>query len=330
MLKIWFKTRGGHQEGMGDITSSLAMADEMKRCNVGEIGFIINNQARVIQLIIERGYRVIDENDFYTDPDVYGKADIIIVNQLDTPPEEMRILKRCSRMLAAIDDTGAGADLADLCFNVLYPIAGSISDFSYIPLSPVYQEKHNVMKTIKDRVDNVLVLQGGSDTYGFTPKIVKALGFLPDDITVNVVLGPNFQHQTELQIVLAELSRKVNLLTGLTDLSEVMQEADLAISAGGITLFELACLGVPTIVVCAEEFEAITARRVEKSGFGVNLGFGRDLTSEQIQTAATKLINDQEMRAKLSRRSTEIIDGRGTPRMVETIFYRFSANTEGQ
>ena len=54
----------------------------------------------------------------------------------------------------------------------------------------------------------------------------------------------------------------------------LMRSADLAICSAGLTLFELACLGTPVVVICAEIFEEETAQYMEKNGFGINLGFG--------------------------------------------------------
>ena len=173
-------------------------------------------------------------------------------------------------------------------------------------------------------MENILITQGGSDTYGFTPKIIKALSFIPTDISVNVILGSNFSHDIELENVLSKSPRKFNIIKGKNNLSDLMLETDLAISAGGNTLFELACLGVPTIVVCGETFEVDTANRLGEKGFGINLGFGKDINENDIYKAANELICNTNLRLKMSIKGKELIDGSGIKRMVDTMTDAFN------
>lgn len=319
-LKILFKTRGGHREGMGDVTSSLALAEEFK--NQGhDIFFMINNNKNVMNLVSQRAFKGTIAESIAE----IGKAlnqntfDITILNQLNTSQDETMALKSHSKMLVTIEDTGIGAQLADLRFNILYPIDNSISDYKFIPLAHSFQNKHSIPKLIKEKVENILITQGGSDTYGFIPKIIKALYAIPADININVIIGPNFSHNIELNEMLDNAPRKFNLISGKHDLSDLMLESDLAISAGGNTLFELACLGVPTIVVCGEPFEVGTADRIEKKDFGINLGFGKYINETDIHSAVSSLMSDLTRRKAMSITGINLIDGHGIIEIIEKI-----------
>lgn len=319
-LKVLFKTKGGHKEGMGDVTSSLALAEEFR--NKGHKAFfLVNNNGNVISLISQAGFEyhiaesMAELNALIEDK----KFDIAILNQLNTPEHEALLFKKHSYLLATIEDNGISAKSADLRFNVLYPIEGAVTDFKYIPLAPVYQGKHKNERQIKEKVENILVTQGGSDTYGFIPKIITALYAVPEGISINVVLGPNFSHDMELDAVLDKSPRRYNLIRGVSDLSGLMLQADLAISAGGNTLFELACLGVPAIVICAEFFEVETADRLQKEGFGINLGFGKYVAEKEIYKAISLLIHNTEMLIKMSRKGKTLIDGQGAKRVAENV-----------
>lgn len=318
-LRVLFKTKGGHKEGMGDITSSLALAEEFRN-NGHEASFIINNNLNVINLVSQYDfeYHVAESMTELTNYIEDKMFDIAILNQMNTPEDKALLFKKHSKMMATIEDTGESAKLADLRFNVLYPIDDAVTDFKFIPLSPVFHVKHNAVKAIKQRVEVILVMQGGGDTYGFTPKIIKSLYGITADINISVVLGPNFSHDAELNEVLDKSPRKVTIIRGMDDLSDLMMEADLAISAGGNTLFELACLGVPAIVLCAELFEVGTADRLQKEGFGINLGFGEYVDEKDVYKAVSLLIHNTEMRVKMSGRGKSLIDGRGAKRVAES------------
>ena len=305
---------------MGDITSSLAIAEEFRSHGNGVI-FIINSNKKVVDLVSQKGF---ESNTAKSMAELTNSLngrqfDIVILNQMNTPEDEALLFKRHSKMLVTIEDTGSSTQYADLRFNILYPIDDSINDFKFIPLASVFQDKHRIPKEIKEDVENILVTQGGSDTYGFTPKIAKALYNVPANISINVVLGPNFSHDSELNDMMEESPRKLNLIREKNDLSDLMLETDLAISGGGNTLFELACLGVPTIVVCGETFEVITANRLQKEGFCINLGFGKNVDEREIYNTVNRLFCDANLRINMSTKGKKLIDGSGIKRMVEAI-----------
>tara|TARA_B100001964_G_scaffold230728_1_gene284555 strand:- start:115 stop:1113 length:999 start_codon:yes stop_codon:yes gene_type:complete len=325
-LEILIKTKGGHKEGMGDVTSCLALAEEFG--NEGcDVLLIINDNENVIKLIskYKLEYRIAKEI-LELEQCINGELfDITILNQLNTPKDESLILRRHSKLLVTIDDTGQSAEFADLRFNVLYPIADSFTDFKYIALTSTFQQKYNISKVVKEKVKTILITQGGGDTYGYTPKIIRSLYDIPNNININVVIGTNYYHYKELDEVLHLAPRNFNIIKENSDLSGLMLQADLAISAGGNTLFELACIGVPTIVVCGERFEVGTAERMQKEGFGKNLGFGEDVDEMEIGGAVNHLRSDFKIRAMMVRKGKQLIDGQGTKRVVEKIirsFYR--------
>ena len=322
---MMFKTKGGHKQGMGDVTSSLALAEEF-RGKGHEISFIINKNDGVIHLIEKNGfdYSIGESLDEIIQCIEGRQNDVSVLIQLNTPEEEALIFKNNSGMLVTIDDTGPSAKMADMRFNVLYPMEDSYTGFEYVTLSSVFQKKHTNNRVIKETVDNILVLQGGSDTYGFIPKIVKALFNIPENISVNAIIGPNFTHDRELDQVLQKAARKFNIIRDISDLSDLMLMADVAITAGGISLFELACLSVPAIVICGERFEEETAQRFQDEGFGINLGFGRDVNEDDIRKAIGKLAGDYELRLRMSEAGRDIIDGKGSERIaaeISTAFY---------
>lgn len=324
---VLFKTKGGHKEGMGDVTSSIALAEEFR--NQGfDVRFIINDNKSVIDLVSGKHfeYAVASEAEEIKDCLRGKRFDITILNQLNTPEDDVLLFRSRSSMLVTIEDTGIGAQLADLRFNVLYPIDNSISDFKFIPLASVFQDKHHIRKPVKEKVKNIVVTQGGSDTYGFTPKIIKALYPVHADIDINVVIGPNFLHNDRLNDAVGSSPRTFNVIKGSKDISGLMLEADMAISAGGNTLFELACLGVPAIVICAEFFEVETADRLQKEGFGINLGFGKYVDEKEIYKSISLLIHNTEMRVKMSVRGKSLIDGQGAKRVTESVLSKTAYN----
>ena len=86
-----------------------------------------------------------------------------------------------------------------------------------------------------------------------------------------------------------------------------------------MTLFELAAVGVPCIVLTQEYKEAETANRVEGYGFIRNLGLSEDVSVEDVYQTVNELIGDYPLRKKMSKMSRKIIDGLGAERVVDIV-----------
>ena len=277
-LKLVFRTEGSHKQGMGDIFGSIALAEAFQK-ETSAILFLVKDNRETKNVLHDKGFtfQVADKLDEEIDILSEYQPDVVIINKLDNPPDYIKILKQHASLLVTIDDAGEGAKYADLNLKVLYPVEGSISDPSYITVRKEFLNARQQECKIRQTVSKVLVTQGGSDTHGFTPKSLSAIDKVGNDFSVVIVIGPAFKHHKELDNVLAGMKKTVDVLHNVKNFSELMLEMDLAITAGGITMFELACLGVPSIVVCGERFEVATAERLESYGVVLNLVFGYDL-----------------------------------------------------
>ncbi len=317
-----FRTRGSQKQGMGDVMGSLAIADAYRDSNPQDIiTFIVDNNEEAINTILARAYKteVVANLEQEMAHIKKIKPDVIVANMLENDPERLRYFKQNTRLLVTIDDPGNAARLADIRINPLYYNDNAITDPAYVALRKEFIQANKISKVIKDKVEVILVTQGGADTYGFIPKIIKALYGLEKDCQIEVVIGPAFKHHKELKEAVNKNQRNFDIIHNATNMCALMQRSDMAITAAGNTMFELACVGVPGIVICGEEFEEETADRMEKYGIVENLGFGGRVSPEKIYKSVRRLMDDKNRRAEVSRRGQELIDGRGAGRVVKLI-----------
>lgn len=319
-MKILFRTVGNYQMGMGDLWGSIALADEFRHVTQ-DIFFIVGNDEESKELLKRKGYPFKEARTFEEELEILEKYElhILIVNQLNNPPDYMEALRKYAKLLVTIDDAGDGAKFAHLNINVLYPIPGSISDLGYIPLREEFQELNKSSRKIKDKISTLLVTQGGSDPHAFTLKILRALDRIQDDLSIISVIGPAFRNHKELDHTLKGMKKQVKVVHNAQNMAELMWESDIAITAGGITMFELACVGTPSIVICAYEYEQETAQRLEKEGIVMNLGFGSDVQEEIITSWVASLMKNKALREEMSKRGKELIDGKGCEKIVKLI-----------
>lgn len=318
-MKILFRTEANHRQGMGDLWGCLALAEECGPSD--EILFLLSDAEEAAPLLRVRGFR------FQAVPSLSMeeralrafRPEVILVNKLNNPLEYIRFLKGFGALVVTLEDAGEGAQGADLRFNVLYPRPGALTGLEHIALRKEFQGHGSRPREIRKEVQEILITQGGSDTHGFTPRILRALERAACPAHATVVVGPAFQNEQELQAAVAAERRPVTLSRGAGNMADLMGRADLAITAGGITLLELACVGTPSIVVCGERFEGETAARMEQAGFAVHLGFGGDLEETRLCEAVDTLAADLELRKRMSERGRELVDGQGARRVMDLI-----------
>ena len=79
-----------------------------------------------------------------------------------------------------------------------------------------------------------------------------------------------------------------------------MRKADLAISSQGRTTFELASMGVPTIVLAQNKREQLHTFAQMDNGF-INLGLGGEVSDEDIAAAVEWIISSKSIRSEMHR-----------------------------
>ena len=205
---------------------------------------------------------------------------------------------------------------------MLYSKSGSKSkkNYSGFKYSIINNDFYNFNPiSINKKINSILILQGGSDTHCFIPKIIDALNLIDLPFSLTVVTGPSFQCWTELNKSIKQNKKNITILKNVKNMASIMSKSDFAISAGGITLLELTHLGIPTIVVCAEKFENETANTLEKLGFGKNLGFGKSISKNFIAKNTLELITNTSSRKSMNSIGPKIIDSKSTSRIVKII-----------
>lgn len=249
------------------------------------------------------------------------EPDIIIVDKLRETSKNLRFLKKYCKIILSIDYIGKNKELIDYAINILYPVSGKKKGaFSSLKYA-VIDEKFNRKQFLKIRKDvgAVLILQGGADTYCFTPRIINALNGIKNEFKITAIVGPFFKCWEKLKKARENCKKPLKILQNVKNINEIMIQHDIAITAGGNTLLELASLGVPSVVICGEKFEEETSKILQRNGFGINLGFGKDLSGKKIENIVNSLMNNKEMRIRMSKNGKNLIDGKGSNRIANII-----------
>lgn len=160
----------------------------------------------------------------------------------------------------------------------------------------------------------ILVTLGGADAENVTLKVLEALTGL--DAEIVAVIGPANVHGAALEACARQSAGRIRLRHNATDMPELMTWADLAVSAAGTTAWELSFMGLPHLLIVLAENQRESARMLDAAGAARNLGWHRDLQAEAIRAEVLRLLGNRELRAAMSARAAQVVDGQGASRVV--------------
>ena len=323
-MKILFLADGSLKIGMGHIYRSLTLANELKKEN--EIAFL--TREKLSSQIFKKKYKTffVSRNNFIKEKNIIKnfEPDLVIIDKLKERNITISNIQSITKNIIFIDYTKKNLKRNMHGLTMLYPITGFSSEKSTLKYAIINKNfSKNKIQTIKPVVKNIIILQGGSDTYCFTPKILDSLNNIEQKFCVTVVVGKSFKCWNRLNNSIKNSDHKIRLLSDVPSLAPIMKNHDIAITAGGMTLLELACVGVPSLVVCGEKFETETARLLQKNNFGINLGFGKNLSKRKISNTLQFLAQNYALRKKMRISGQNLIDAKGVTRVKDFIYKNF-------
>nr|WP_315463274.1 hypothetical protein [uncultured Rhodoferax sp.] len=318
-MRFVFRTDGGFLQGMGDVWAAIAIAEALPAS--ANFEFVVSREEDGAALLRMRGHCVAVKTSWDQEQCFYkaSKPDAIVLSRLQNPPETMLWLRNTGALLITLDDAGPGAPLADLRINPLYWVEDALTDLHFIMLRQEFREAWSLPLRIDDETKTLLLMQGGADTHGFLKKILRALKPLRGQLKVVLLKGPAFTKDLALTQEIACWGTDLQVHVNCNRMAMLMQSADLAITGAGLTLMECLCVGLPTLVVSAEPWEAETAMRVADLGATVNMGFGADINEADLLETVQAIRKDPVRRRQMAMRGRSLVDGRGSERIVATV-----------
>ncbi|MEC9488992.1 MAG: glycosyltransferase [Halanaerobium sp.] len=333
-LKILIRVEGGAERGIGQVIRTLTLVDGLASDYAIKTLFVLQGNDMVQRYIGSKGHDVIAEEHDNGTEQFCGllesfKPDLIINDHGDTPARLGGIIEESTAFSLTLDDRGDGRIGYTVVINAMFQTIDSwapngddvaYSGSFYMVLQPEFGKLGN--KVIKEEPERLLITFGGSDPQHLTTKVLDVLQGLEKELELIVVDGPFFLNEGRLAEKVQEVrenGHKVTVLEDVTDMAGVMADVDLAISGGGITLFELAASGTPTGVICEHADQNIIADRFASLGAVINFGLGDRFAPNYFLSAIENLLADPERRENISKKGRELVDGKGRERVLQII-----------
>ena len=244
-----------------------------------------------------------------------AKPEWIIVDHYGLDADWEKTLRPYVEKIMVIDDLADRRHDCDLLLDQNLFLDGKKRYDGLIPpsctrlIGPQYallrKEFREARKNLRKRsgdINRILVFLGGADPDNITGIAIEALSS-PEllHLQVDVVIGSQNPHKETIEkIVQARPQTKLHVQA--TNMAELMSQADLAIGAGGSTVWERLCLGLPSVVIPLADNQSISTAYlfkkgvlagIEKKGFSVH-------EKDQLKNVILRLVKYPEETARMS------------------------------
>lgn len=337
MLHI--RTDGNETIGTGHVMRCLEIAKAYQETN-GPVQFLVADE-RSKKFIESKGFSCyLMESDWNNLDSELDKLCLcktecgvvrLLVDSYYLSQEYVKAWKKLGVKVAYLDDLCSQSYPVDMLFNGAVWATGKKYQGLYQQTDtklflgcrylPLRQEFSNIpSRQFKEKAENVLVLSGGTDPYHF---LVEFLKNLPEDLEKEcqyyIVCGI-FNGDYDEIVNLCHGKDSIHVLRNADNLYEYMCKADIAISACGMTLYELCACRTPAIIYLLADnqkgnLDGFTQKKIYDSIGDIREHKDFKLLFDKL----AYLISNYEKRNEMSRKVQEMVDGRGAYRIAEEL-----------
>ncbi len=323
--------------GTGHLMRCLALAQTLRAVGV-DVTFISACKSKSLhQRILDEGFQVALLERPYPDPaDWSATARVlqshqnawVVLDGYHFDASYQQSIKEAGHRLLVIDDT---AHLNQYCCDILLNQNINAEQLHYAPdrdarllfgpryalLRPEFLNRTSWKRKTPDVARKLLVSLGGEDSDNQTLKVIQAVQLANvDGLEAIIVVGSANPHVKMLQTECRKSQAPIHLIHNALDMAELMSAADMAVSAGGSTCWELAFMGLPALVIILADNQRLVAEGLKEAGVALNLGWYESLSPLNISKALEKLAFGPDVREEMAGRGRKLVDGKGTKRVL--------------
>ena len=331
---IYIRADMNEQIATGHIMRCLSIADALR--GLGEpVRFILADE-QAVSILEQRGYdAIVLHTQWNCMEEELSVLSQVIRNEhidkllIDSYQVTQRYLAELSKLVTTfyIDDLNLFEYPVDavICYaNYWKKFQYKINDkrttyllgMKYVPLKQAFWNCE--AKIISEKANNLLILTGGSDPFNVTEQILDSIDTYQFQ-TIDVICGI-YNTNYKKFVKKYENNKNIKFHQAVNNIEQYMKKADIAISAGGMTLYELCAIGTPAISFSFADNQLDNVRQFQEDGLIDYAGDARmDDIAGTINQYLTRYRNDFELRKEKSEKMQKVVDGKGAERIARAI-----------
>lgn len=165
----------------------------------------------------------------------------------------------------------------------------------------------------------ILVTLGGSDPDNVTLKVIQSLVDL--DLHAKIVIGGSNPHLSEIENFIRNLENsgsKLEIIVDATNMPELMAWADIAVAGGGSTIWELAFMELPSLILVLAENQISVVEVLQKKMF-IALAVSEKNFISNLRSSVERMALYLSHRNKISENCCNLTDGFGVKRITARV-----------
>ena len=292
-----FVVTGNSTVGLGHVYNTLLIANDILN---HQITFLVDKESEMaFSAIKAKNYPVLMQKSENIIDDIKKIAPNIIINdRLDTNAAYIKELKSQDFKVINFEDLGKGCEYADSVINAIYPEKNALPNHyfgqEYFILRDefILSDEKNVISEVK----NILITFGGVDPNNYTEKVVRTINEYcnRENIAITVIAGFGYTNYDSIKSY-----ENVIIKRNISNISDYMLQADLIFTSAGRTVYEVASIGTPAVVLAQNEREMTHFFASAEYGFS-NLGLGFEVSDDELMIEFLRLVNSFESRKQMS------------------------------
>lgn len=347
---ILFRADGNEHIGLGHVMRCLSLADALKKY-VNEIAFVLSDsfcenlisQRGFDSIVLQTRYSKLDDELYKIVPLIKSiNPSVIIVDSYFVTENYLKSLKECLPTLY-FDDLLKFPYPVDLLIN--YNIFSDLDDYKNLYKNSIYHPKFVLgtkyvpLRTefsgisIKEQptlASKVLIMTGGADPLHVSLNLLEYIlnhFEVMNNYHFTFVVGAANTDCDRL-LDMSKQTLKIQVFQNVYNMSQVMIQNDIAISAAGSTLYELCACGIPTITYSFADNQIPASESFAEKQVMISLGDIRKQKNyiSNIVSEIISLCGNAEQRVNMSNAEQRITDGQGAQRLAKVIIRYLQQN----
>jgi len=322
-MKISIITEGFSETGYGHITRCLSLYQAFEKKYIHPTLYI-NGDDNVSSLLPESNYKIIDWAAHPTK--LIGEiknSDVIIIDSYLAGKDFFENISKHAKVSLFIDDTlrleyPDGIVLNGTINAETFPYRKKpgkeyLLGTKYIPLRKEFWNA--VSRKFNRELSSILITFGATDSQNLTSSVLKSLQENFPAIKKKVVIGCGFINKNEIE-KLRDSNTELFYSPSASFMRELMLSSDIAITAAGQTLYELAETGTPSIAIAVAENQKNNIQEWKRKRFLLDAIYHSDRNYLRTIIKQVHALESISIRKKLSGIGKENEDGQGSIRAV--------------
>ena len=184
-------------------------------------------------------------------------------------------------------------------------------------MDPAYE--NNIVESGGKEIKKILLTLGGTDHNDLIFKVIDAFSDLEKKYEVLIITSAATGYLDKLNSFVTENNLNCKILCDVDSLASFWGRCDVAITAGGNTLFERIASHLPGATICQLKRQMEIADSFELKGVNYNMGFGIGMDINEMRKKIDIFLNKYEIISKQRKELEQFDCGKGIRYLSERI-----------